>query len=295
MKKMVMAAACCMALSAAQLVFAGGSKDNAVQAAPEGTAAGGSAAMSGTYTFGGSTTVQPIANGVIEALTRDNPELRISYEGLGSGTGLNQLAAGTLSLAGSSRELKASELAEGLIPVVIAKDGIAIVVNKDVAVANLSMQQVAAIFSGTYTNWSEVGGADEAIYLINRDEASGTYSSFQEIVLDPLSAEFSRNAIVAKENGEVAAKVASTPGAIGYVGLGFIGEITKAGGRALMIDGIEPAEETVLDGTYPISRNLYAVTKGDAAEGSVEKAFIDYALSARGSVIVSDAGFVPVQ
>ncbi len=288
MKKMLIAVA---VFNTAAMIFAGGAKDSVPSSAKQSSESG----FSGTYTFGGSTTVQPIANGVIEAMTKENPGLKISYEGLGSGTGLKQLSAETLTLAGSSRELKDSELADGLIPIVIAKDGIAIVVNKDVAVANLSMQQVADIFSGKITNWNQVGGNDEAVYLINRDEASGTYGSFQEIVLDPVGVEFSKNAIVAKENGEVAAKVASTPGAIGYVGLGFVNEITKAGGRALLIDGIEAAEETVLDGSYPIARNLYAVTKGNAAEGSVEKAFIDYALSVRGSVIVSDAGFVPLQ
>ena len=249
-----------VALCAASLAFAGGAKESA----SDQPAAGNS--LTGTYTFGGSTTVQPIANGVIEALVAANPGLKISYEGVGSGTGLKQLAAGTLSLAGASRDLKQSELDSGLVPVVIAKDGIAVVVNKDVSVANITSSDLAAIL----------------------------YTSFKEIVLDAAGVEFSKNAIVAKENGEVAAKVASTPGAIGYVGLGFVEEITKAGGKALMIDGIAPSADTVLDGTYPVSRALYVATNGPVAAGSVEEAFINYALSARGAVIVTDAGFVPV-
>ncbi len=276
-------------LSAAVCAFAGGTKDAAASSAKQG------GTYSGSYTFGGSTTVQPIANGIIEALTAVNPDLKISYEGVGSGTGLKQLSAGTLSLAGSSRDLKQSELDGGLVPTVIAKDGIAIVVNKDVSVANVSKADLAKIFSGEITNWNSLGGKDEQIRLINRDEASGTYASFKEIVLDPAKTEFSKNAIVAKENGEVAAKVASTPGAIGYVGLGFVGEITKAGGKSLLIDGIEASSKTVLAGTYPVSRALYVATKGPIAAGSVEEAFVNYALSARGSVIVSDAGFVPVK
>lgn len=277
-----------VALCAASLAFAGGAKESA----SDQPAAGNS--LTGTYTFGGSTTVQPIANGVIEALVAANPGLKISYEGVGSGTGLKQLSAGTLSLAGASRDLKQSELDSGLVPVVIAKDGIAVVVNKDVSVANITSSDLAAIFSGSITNWNQLGGKDEEIWLINRDEASGTYTSFKEIVLDAAGVEFSKNAIVAKENGEVAAKVASTPGAIGYVGLGFVEEITKAGGKALMIDGIAPSADTVLDGTYPVSRALYVATNGPVAAGSVEEAFINYALSARGAVIVTDAGFVPV-
>lgn len=277
-----------IALCVASLAFAGGAKESASAQLSTGSS------LAGTYTFGGSTTVQPIANGVIEALVAANPGLKISYEGVGSGTGLKQLSAGTLSLAGASRDLKQSELDSGLVPVVIAKDGIAVVVNKDVSVANITSSDLAAIFSGSITNWNQLGGKDEEIRLINRDEASGTYTSFKEIVLDAAGVEFSKNAIVAKENGEVAAKVASTPGAIGYVGLGFVEEITKAGGKALMIDGIAPSADTVLDGTYPVSRALYVATKGPVAAGSVEEAFINYALSARGAVIVTDAGFVPL-
>lgn len=276
-------------LAAVAVVFATGAKDSDVAASGV-----NEAAFSGTYTFGGSTTVQPIANGIIEALAAQNPGLKISYEGVGSGTGLKQLTAGTLTLAGSSRDLKQSELDGGLVPVVIAKDGIALVVNKDVAVANISKSDLAKIFSGEITNWKQLGGNDEPIYPINRDEASGTYASFQEIVLDPAGVEFTKNAIVAKENGEVAAKVASTPGSIGYVGLGFVEEITKAGGKALLIDGVEPTAETVIDGSYPVSRALYVATKGPLVEGSVEAAFVEYALSPRGAVIVADAGFVPV-
>lgn len=284
--KIVLCAA--IALCAGSLAVAGGTKESASAQPASGSS------LTGTYTFGGSTTVQPIANGVIESLVAANPGLKISYEGVGSGTGLKQLSAGTLSLAGASRDLKQGELDSGLVPVVIAKDGIAVVVNKDVSVANITSSDLAGIFSGSITNWNQLGGKDEEIRLINRDEASGTYTSFKEIVLDAAGVEFSKNAIVAKENGEVAAKVASTPGAIGYVGLGFVEEITKSGGKALMIDGIAPSADTVLDGTYPVSRALYVVTNGPVAAGSVEEAFINYALSARGAVIVTDAGFVPL-
>jgi phosphate transport system substrate-binding protein len=268
------------------LVFAAGGSDKA------GTS---SAKLSGSYTFGGSTTVQPIANVAIEQFVKANPGVKISYEGLGSGTGLKQLAEGTLSLSGSSRELKDSETAAGLIPVVIARDALTVVVNKDITVANLTKDQLVGIYAGTIVNWKEVGGKDEPIVVVTRDETSGTYSAFKELVLDPKKASFTKNAIVAKENGEVAAKVASSPGAVGYVGLGFVEEITNAGGKALSIDGIVPSVATTLDSTYGLSRSLYLVTKGAAKAGSVEKAFIDYILSARGKVIVKEAGFVPLK
>ncbi len=250
---------------------------------------------SGKFTFGGSTTVQPIANVAIEQFVKANPDVKISYEGLGSGTGLKQLAEGTVSLAGSSRDLKQSELDAGLVPVVIARDALAVVVNKDIPVANLTKEQLAGIYSGTIVNWKEVGGKDEPIVIVNRDETSGTYGAFKELVLDPSKLAFAKNALVAKENGEVAAKVASTPGAVGYVGLGFVEEVTKAGGKALSINKVVPTVKTTLDGSYPLSRNLYVATKGKAKDGSVEKAFIDYLLSARGKIIVKEAGFVPLK
>jgi len=274
------------ALVAGALVFAGGSKDSA---------AASKSTLSGTYTFGGSTTVQPIANAAIEQFVKANPNVKISYEGLGSSTGLKQLLAKTVTLAGSSRDLKQAELDGGAVPVVIARDSIAVVVNKDIPVANLTKEQLAGIYSGTITNWSEVGGPSETITVVNRDETSGTYGSFKELVLDPAKLEYTKNAIVSKENGEVAAKVATTPGAIGYVGLGFVEEITKAGGKTLSINGVLPSVATTLDGTYPVNRNLYVATLGAAAEGSVEKAFIDYILSPRGAVIVKEAGFVPLK
>ncbi len=283
MKKTIVVIA---ALVAGALVFAGGSKDSATAS---------KSTLSGTYTFGGSTTVQPIANAAIEQFVKANPNVKISYEGLGSSTGLKQLLAKTVTLAGSSRDLKQSELDGGCVPVVVARDSIAVVVNKDIPVANLTTDQLTAIYSGAVTNWKEVGGPNEPIVVVNRDETSGTYGTFKELVLDPKKLEFTKNAIVSKENGEVAAKVATTPGAIGYVGLGFVSEITKAGGKALSLNGVMPTVATTLDASYPLSRNLYMATLGAAAEGSVEKAFMDYILSPRGAVIVKEAGFVPVK
>ncbi len=254
----------------------------------------GASGFAGVFTFGGSTTVQPIANSAIEQFVRVNPNVKITYEGLGSSTGLKQLAEGTVSLAGSSRDLKQSELDLGLVPVVVAKDALAVVVNKDIRIANLTREQLAGIFSGQIKNWNEVGGADEVITVVTRDETSGTYGSFKELALDPFKVAYTGNAIVAKENGEVAAKVAGTPGAIGYVGLGFVEEITKAGGKSLSINGIAATVQTATDMTYPLARNLYMATKGPLVEGSVEKAFVDFVLSARGKIIVREAGFVPV-
>lgn len=246
------------------------------------------------YTFGGSSTVAPIAKSVIPEFEKKYPSVEVGYETLGSSTGIKQLIAGTLSLAGASRDLKASELEKNCVPTTIALDGLSVGVNSSVNISNLSISQLAAIFSGEITNWSEVGGKDMKIELIERDETSGTYGSFNEIVLESQGKEPTKNAIVAKENGEVATKIASTPGAIGYIGMAFNGIITNAGGKILSINGVDPKPENVINKTYPISRALYVVTLGEPKDGTVEKDFIDFLLSDKGQAIVEESEFISV-
>ncbi len=260
-------------------------------------AAGAFAQLSGGYTFSGSTTVAPIAFAAIEQFQKTNPGVRISYEAVGSGAGLKALAAGTASLAGSSAELSSEQLASGLKPVTIALDGLSVVVNKNIKLANISTDNLAKIYHGDLVNWKDVGGPDLPIVVVNRDESSGTYVAFWEIVCQKVFGKaiaFTKNALVAKENGEVAAKVASTPGAIGYVGMAFVEEVTKAGGRNLMVNGVADTIANVVAKKYPLSRQLYLVTKGEPAAGSVEKAFIEYVLSPRGQAIVKSVDFIPV-
>ncbi len=245
------------------------------------------------YTFGGSSTVAPIITSAIEPFEAKNPDMKVSYETLGSSVGLKGLVSGTLSLAGSSRDLKPEEIASGLTPTTIALDGLSVAVHGDVGVSNLNMEQLAALFAGEIQNWKELGGNDEMVRLIVRDETSGTYGSFKEIVLDSAKKEPTKNAIVAKENGELALKVASTPGSVGYIGMAFGPIVTSAGGRVLTIDAVVPSAENVINGTYPISRKLYLVTKGRPDGG--EKRFLDYILSSEGQALVEEAGFIPVK
>jgi phosphate transport system substrate-binding protein len=259
-------------------------------------AASAFAQLSGAYTFGGSTTVAPIAYAAIEQFSKDNPGVKISYEATGSGAGLTALAAGQISMAGSSADLSADQL-KTLVPTVVALDGLTPVINKNVKLSNISLENLAAIFTGKIANWKDVGGADMKIVVVNRDESSGTYKSFWEIVCQKAYGKtiaYTKDAIVAKENGEVAAKVASTPGSIGYVGMAFAEEVIKAGGRSLMVNGVKDTVQNVVDKKWPISRQLYLVTKGAPAAGSVEKAFIDFVLSAKGQAIVKSADFIPV-
>jgi phosphate transport system substrate-binding protein len=171
-----------------------------------------------------------------------------------------------------------------------------VVVNKTVNIDNLSLEQLASIFSGKVTNWKDVGGADAAIQVVNRDEASGTYGAFLELVVQKVikGAKYTTNAIVTKENGEVAAKVGSTPNSIGYIGMAFTDMVKSAGGKVLTVGGIEDTIANVVSKKYPISRSLYLVSKGALKDGSVEKDFVDFILSAKGQTIVKQAEFIPL-
>lgn len=246
---------------------------------------------SSRYTFGGSSTVAPIINALIPTFEKEK-NVKVSYETLGSSVGLKQLQSGTLSLAASSRELKQSELDSGLKPVVIALDGLSIAINKDIDISNITLSDLARVFAGEISNWNELDGKDERIELIVRDETSGTYGSFKELVMDKEGKELTDNAIVARENGEVAIKIASTPGAIGYIGMAFNHIVEEEGGKVLTVDGVMPTEQTIKLNEYPLSRPLYVVTQGEA--DGIKKDFITYALSPEGQKVVSENGFINI-
>jgi phosphate transport system substrate-binding protein len=257
-------------------------------------ATGAFAQLSGNYTWGGSTTVAPFVYAAIEQFQKDNPGVKISYEATGSGAGLTSLLAGQYSLAGSSAVVSADQQGKGAFPIVVAYDGMTPVVNKNVKISNISSANLAAVFAGKITNWKDLGGQDMKIIVVNRDESSGTYASFRDIILKPQGLSYTKDAIVAKENGEVAAKVASTPGSIGYVGMAFAEEVVKSGGRSLMVNGVKDTVANVLSKKWPISRELYLVTKGEPAAAGVEKAFVDFLLSDKGQAIVKSTDFIPL-
>ena len=260
-------------------------------------ATGAFAQRSGTYTFGGSTTVAPIAYAAIEQFRKENPGVNISYEGIGSGAGLKSLQEGKISLAGSSADFSADQL-KGAVATPIALDGLAVIVNPKVAgLRNITLDKLAKIFHGDITNWKEAGGRDMPIVVVNRDESSGTYAAFWELVCQKYfgkAASYTKKAIVTKENGEVAMKVLATPGAIGYVGMSFAEEVVKAGGILLAVEGAQPTTANVVARKYPIARYLYLITPAAPVSGSVEKDFIDFVLSPRGQAIVKSADYIPL-
>tara|TARA_B100000614_G_scaffold251719_1_gene263597 strand:+ start:1410 stop:2273 length:864 start_codon:yes stop_codon:yes gene_type:complete len=276
-------------LMVAGLVFAGGQQE-------AGGDMGDGGQQSIRLSMGGSTTVEPIITSAMEIYRSEvDSNAELSYDAPGSSAGIRGLLDGTYDLGAASRKLKDSELEGGAVPTQIATDGLAVIVNGDVPVDDMTIEQVASIFTGEVTNWSEFGGPDQEIVVVNRDEASGTRGAFLELVLEAVygdEAEFTLNALVTESNGNMATMVAQTPYAIGYASLNVLPRLREAGGRSLSINGVKDDIENVIDGSYPISRPLNVATVGEP-EGDA-KVFIDFLLSDRGQEIVAEAGYLPV-
>ncbi|MHB1341096.1 MAG: phosphate ABC transporter substrate-binding protein [Coriobacteriia bacterium] len=235
----------------------------------------------------GSTTIQPIAEVAAEEFTAANPEMDVLVSGVGSSAGIENVSSGTSDIGTSSRELKDEEMDLGLFDTPIAYDAIAVIVNPSNPVTSLTKAEVKAIFQGTITNWSEVGGPDMEIGIVNRDEASGTREAFAKIVLD--KERFDPTAVILPGTGQVRSVVAQAPSAIGYISLGFVTDDVKA----LAVDGVVAEEATVVSGAYPVQRLLHFFTVGEPM--GLAKQYIDYVLSDEvQESIVRDAGFIPV-
>ena len=238
----------------------------------------------------GSTTVLPIAQAAAEAYMDSNEDADISVRGGGSGVGAASLIEGRCDIADCSRAFKDAELqraaAKGKDPKahVIAMDGIAVIVHPSSKFEEFTKQQVKDIYTGKISNWSKLGGPDAKIVVISRDSASGTFEAFGELALK--GAKVRPDALMQAANQGVAGIVAKTPGAIGYIGLGYITPSVKA----VNIEGVTPTRETVLSGKYPYSRPLFMYTDGKP-QGMV-KDFIEFILSSEGQKLVEEQGFV---
>ncbi len=244
-------------------------------------------------TLQGSTTVLPIAQKAAEVFAGKNPKTKITVRGGGSGVGIAALIDGTTDIANASRAIKTKELGtargRGInpYPTVIAKDAIAVIVHPSNSVSEMSLDQIRAIFSGDVSRWSDVGGKNEPIVIISRDVASGTFEVFKKLVLT--GGKVRKDALMLASNKAVATTVEKTPGAIGYVGLGYLSE----GVKAVSIDGVMPTKETAASGEYPLARPLYMYTNG--VPSGMAKTFIDFVLSPDGQRIVDEQGFVPIK
>ena len=242
----------------------------------------------------GSTTVGPIAKAFAEYYMQQNPGVNITVSESGSGNGAKSLMNGACDVADMSRFMKETEFTAaseaGIMPVahVVALDGLAIIVHPSNPVRGLSLEQVKQIYKGEITSWSEVGGPNRPITIVSRDTNSGTYETFEGLVMNKEA--ISQSAEYVGSNGAIRQRVQSTQNAIGYVGLGFVDRTVKP----LPIDGVDANNETIVSGAYPIARPLYMFTNGYPELGSHLHRFITLYLTERGQEIVASIGFVPV-
>jgi len=242
----------------------------------------------------GSTTVGPIAKAFAEHYMEENPEVNITVSESGSGNGAKGLINGACDIGTMSRFMKTSEfeaaVEKGVTPVahVVAVDGIAIVVHPANPVKDLTVEQVRDIYTGKYTNWNQLGGPNAKIVPISRDTNSGTYETFENLVMN--KEKIARGVEYAGSNGAVRQRVQTTSSAVGYVGLGFVDRTVKA----LDINSITPTRRSIASGNYPIARPLFMFTNGYPELGSHLHAFINLYLTKKGQEIIEAVGFVPV-
>jgi len=242
----------------------------------------------------GSTTVGPIAKAFAEYFMGANPGVNITVSESGSGNGAKGLLNGNCDIGAMSRPMKDTEFKacadRGVMPVahVVALDGLPVLVHPSNPVQDLTLEQIRRIYLGEITNWKDVGGADASIVFISRDTNSGTYETFEGLVMNKQKIHESCEYV--GSNGAVRQRVQSTPNAIGYAGLGFVDKTVKA----VKVNGIYPSQETVQTGEYPIARPLFLYTNGYPKLGSPVYRFVTIHLSEDGQEMVEEIGFVPV-
>lgn len=260
----------------------------AASAAPatEAPATTAAAKLSGTVATDGSTSMEKVIGALGEAFMEANPDTTFTYNPTGSGSGIQAVQEGRCDIGLSSRALKDAEKEAGLTETVLAYDGIAMIVNPANPVEDLSLEQIADIYTGKITNWSEVGGNDSQIVLIGREAGSGTRGGFEEIVGVVDACQYRQEL---SSTGDVITTVAQNPDAIGYASLAAVKDTVKA----LKVAGVTPTEATVKDGTYTIQRPFVLATKTGEKLNDVAQAFFDYATSADASEIITAAGAVP--
>lgn len=260
----------------------------AASAAPatEAPATTAAAKLSGTVATDGSTSMEKVIGALGEAFMEANPDTTFTYNPTGSGSGIQAVQEGRCDIGLSSRALKDAEKEAGLTETVLAYDGIAMIVNPANPVEDLSLEQIADIYTGKITNWSEVGGNDSQIVLIGREAGSGTRGGFEEIVGVVDACQYRQEL---SSTGDVITTVAQNPDAIGYASLAAVKDTVKA----LKVAGVTPTEATVKDGTYTIQRPFVLATKTGEKLNDVAQAFFDYVTSADAREIITAAGAVP--
>ena len=291
--KRIMSIALCLVL-ALSLAACGQTAAPAATTAPvasaapatEAPATAAAAKLSGTVATDGSTSMEKVIGALGEAFMEANPDTTFTYNPTGSGSGIQAVQEGRCDIGLSSRALKDAEKEAGLTETVLAYDGIAMIVNPANPVEDLSLEQIADIYTGKITNWSEVGGNDSQIVLIGREAGSGTRGGFEEIVGVVDACQYRQEL---SSTGDVITTVAQNPDAIGYASLAAVKDTVKA----LKVAGVTPTEATVKDGTYTIQRPFVLATKTGEKLNDVAQAFFDYVTSADAGEIITAAGAVP--
>ena len=243
----------------------------------------------GTVATDGSTSMEKVIGALGESFMEANKGTTFTYNPTGSGSGIQAVSEGRCDIGLSSRALKDDEKAAGLKETIVALDGIAIIVNKDCPVDDLTIEQIAAIFKGEIKNWNELGGEDLAISCVGRESGSGTRDGFESVTGT------SEACVLAQEltsTGAVISAVAANPNAIGYASLSAVEG--QDGIKALKVNGVDCSEETVLDGTYAVQRPFVLVTREGEMLSPAAQAFFDYATSTAANDLIRQAGAVPV-
>ena len=240
--------------------------------------------VSGVVNTDGSTSMADVMAVLQETFRELQPDVTVNYSGTGSGAGIEAVLSGTADIGLASRALKDEEKAQGAVENIIALDGVAVVVNPANGVEDLSVEEIAKIFTGEINNWKDLGGEDLEIAVLGREDGSGTRSAFEEIV----GVENCAYKNEYSSTGDVIGNVASNPNAIGYASLSAVDETVKA----VKVNGVAPSEETVQDGTYEIQRPFVMVTAEGTQLSPAAQAFLDYAMSDEVAEYIAIAGAV---
>lgn len=288
MKKLFsLALAAAMALS--MLTGCGGNSGNANDtngSDAQGSQASQTEQLSGVVNTNGSTSMEKVMQVLIEAFQEQQPNVTVNYTGSGSGAGVTSAIDGTADMGLASRALKSEEEGKGAQAHIVALDGVAIVVNPENTVEDLTVDQIAQIFKGEITNWKDLGGADEEIAVYGREAGSGTRGAFEELVGVEDACKYLNEY---SSTGDVIGNVASNPSAIGYASLSAVRDNVKA----VKVNGVDCTEATVQDGTYEIQRPFVMITKDGTQLSDAAQAFLDFAMSADAASLIAQAGAVP--
>lgn len=284
-KKVRMMTALASALVVAAMAMGCGKTEETVAALEEPTPAE-AADLSGSVSMAGSTSMEKLANAAAESFMAKYPGVTVTAEFTGSGAGIESVLAGSVDIGNSSRNLKEEEKSAGAAENIVAIDGIAVVTDPANTVADLTKEQLIAIYTGEAKNWKDLGGADQAIVVVGREAGSGTRGAFEELL------EIEDMCTYANEldsTGAVMAKVAATPGAIGYVSLDVVDDTVKA----MMLGGVEATEANIKAGDYFLSRPFVMATKGEIAQQSeAVQEFFNWMSSDEGKEVIKAVGLI---